>query len=733
MKRPPIEQIRRLVLVALMAVIALVVGNYALRRWRAQQARESVPATVPGDVRQQAERFTFSRSEGGQTLFNVEAQRTTERAGKTTVLEDVFITIMGRSGERADEIRTPRCEYDVEGTGQITCPGEVTVHLRGGREGSSDTARAVTLSTAAVHFDPATSVAWTDQPVRFEFPNGRGQAVGLRYQAQEPAFELQQQVSIQVTGDAEPTRIAGAGLRFFARERAFELLAPLEITAGSDQIIADRLRMEVDPDFTTRRIDASGNVRVRGQLRGRPLAARAAQAVADYASDGRIERLRATGQVLIEQQSAASKEELSCAEAVFQFDSSHSQVERVTATGGARLVSTAAQQTRELQAPSMELRLRGMEQTLIARPATGGIGQRPTLVMRKPAGDEQTIVADQIELQFENQERLRALAAAGSVEMKQARPNKPAQTTSSDTLNARFDASGRLSEAEQQGKFRYRDARWQAEAGRATYTAASGLYRLHERPAFWDAGSRTTARTIELDERGGALNAEGSVLTTYRPSAGDQPGFGTDEPVNISAERLQAEQNSGRARYQGQARLWQGQSRLAADTLDLHRNPKRLVAEGNVSGVFVDSQKPVEPRKQRQTVTVASDRFTFTEADRRGLFEGKVKARDGFGDLSAPELEVFFTRTETGGSELRRALARGGVVIEQGTSRALGEQAEYSAAAQTVTMWGGEPRIIDPSSGSTAGDRLTLFLPDGTIRVDSAEGTRTVTRRPWTR
>ncbi|HEX9764999.1 MAG TPA: LPS export ABC transporter periplasmic protein LptC [Candidatus Acidoferrales bacterium] len=741
MKRPPIEQIRRLVLVALIAVIAIVVGNYALRRWRAQQARESVPATVPTDVRQQAERFTFSRSEGGQTLFNVEAQRTTERAGKTTVLENVFITIYGRSGERADEIRTPRCEYDVEGTGQITCPEEVVVHLRGGSAGIADYQRAVILTTAAVHFDPAASVAWTDQPVRFEFPNGRGQAVGLRYQAEEPAVRFEREVRIEMAGSRGPVNIRGAELHFFARAPAFELLPPLEVTAGEDRLAADRLRLELDSEFQARRIDALGNVAVRSRLQGRPMTARAAQAAAEYASDGGLERLRAAGQVFIELQGAASREQLTCAEAVFFFEPARREVERMTATGDARLVSTAAGQTRELRAATMELRMAGARQVLTARPATRGQPApsstgRATLVIRKMPGEEQTIVADQIELQFEDQERLRALAASGSVEMKQTRPNKPAQTTSSDTLQARFDASGRLSEAEQQGKFRYRDDRWQAEAGRASFQAATGIYRLREQPAFWDSSSRTTAREIELDERAGELRAEGSVLTAYRDSARDKPGFGDSEPVNISAERLRAEQNQSRARYQGKARLWQGQSRLAADVIDLYQNPKRLVAEGNVSGVFLDSQRDrAEPAaKKRQAVEVASERFTFTEADHRGLFEGNVRARNGFGRLRAPELEVYLGRAQAGGDmELQRALARGGVVIEREGSQALGEQAEYSAAAETVTLWGGEPRLVDPERGTTAGDRLTLFLPDGTIRVDSAEGTRTVTRRPWTR
>ena len=138
MKRPPIEQIRRLVLVALVAVTLVVAGNYGWRRWRAYQARQAVPATVPGDVQQQAERFTLSRSEAGQTLFTVEASRTTERAGKTTVLENVVVKVYGHRGERSDEIRTARCEYDVGGTGQIVCPGEVSVHVSSGAGAAAD-------------------------------------------------------------------------------------------------------------------------------------------------------------------------------------------------------------------------------------------------------------------------------------------------------------------------------------------------------------------------------------------------------------------------------------------------------------------------------------------------------------------------------------------------------------------------------------------------------------------
>ncbi len=728
MKRPPIEQIRRLVLAALVAVALVVGANYGWRRWQAYQARQSAPTTVPGDVQQQAERFTLSRSEAGQTLFTVEAARTTERAGKTTVLENVVVKVYGRRGERADEIRTTRCEYDVTGTGQILCPGEVSVHVSSGAGAADDPKRAVELTTAAVHFDPASGSAWTDEPVRFSFPQGSGQALGMRYQGTDPAVQFEKQINIEASRGGTPMVIRASQLRFFAREQAFELVPPLEVRAGDRVLVADRLRMELDSSFQTRKVEAAGNVRASGRYAEGTATAWAAQMVADFGGEGHIAQLRAAGQVRLERQGAKSKEQLTCDEAVMFFSAGGGEAERVTAAGSARLLSTLADQTRELRAPTMELKLQGAKQTLTARP-------RGTLTLRTPQGDERTLTAERIDLQFENRDRLRGLNASGGVQMKLTRPGAAPQTSASQEMRARFDDEGRLAEAEQWGQFRYQSDRWQAEAGRATYSAAQGVYRLREQPVFWDAVSRTTARGIDLEEKTEILRAEGDVRTTYRSTGKSQPGFGTGEPVQLAADKLRVERATGRARYEGRARMWQGESRLAASIIDLYQNPNKLVAEGNVSGLFVEAPKDSDAEvEKRRAVEVASQRATYVEGEHRVLFEEQVLAHNDFGTLRAPVLEVFLAPGAQGNSSgVERALARGGVVIEQGTAQATGERAEYSAAAQTVAVWGGAPKITDPTRGSTAGDRLTLFLADGTLRVDSAEGTRTVTRRPWTR
>lgn len=731
--RPPIEQIRRAVLAALVVVVFVIAGSYGVRRWRAHQAHRAVPGAIPGDVQQQTEKFSFSRSEEGRTLFTVQASRTVEREGKTTILEDVVVKIYGHGGDRADEIRTARCNYDMGKTGTILCPTEVKVHLGRGQTPAGVAADgSLELTTTALRFDPATGVAWTDQFVQFSFPAGAGEAVGLRYQPSEPRMRLEEGVAIHVTrGDGAPVQIRAAELEYYASTQALELAPPLVVGMSDRTLVADHLRMLLDENFRTQRLEATGNVRARGEQDGRRLTMRAARAAAIYADDGRIRQVRASGQVRYQGQGGNSREELTCQEAVFDFDPTHRWLKRVVASGEAYLVSKTAEETRELHAPVLELTLApGRDRQLLAA------RERGTLVLRRPGGEQRTVAGERIELEFEARQYLRGLQASGAVETKASRPGRPDRLTWSDELQAGFDGEGNLTEAEQWGHFRYQGGEWRAEAGRAQYHAATGTVFLRQQPVVWDPSSRTSARMIEVEEKTGTMRAVGEVRTLRQAAADETPGFGTRHPVHVAADRMQTDRKRGWARYEGRARLWQGENRLAAQALELFRQPSRLVAEGNVSGLFLETaQKENGAQKaRRRAVRVTSERFTYVEEEHRGLFEGSVTAQNDFGTLTAPKLEVFLAGEEGAeGQRLERARARGGVLIEQASRRAKGEEAEYRAKTQTVVLRGGTPTVTDPQRGTTTGARLTLFLADDTILVDSGKGERAVTRRPWTR
>jgi len=114
---------------AAVALALIVAGVYAWRRWQAAQAHKDAPALVPVEVKGKSETFSFSKTEGDRTLFTVRASQLTElREGGKSLLEDVWITMYGRAGQRYDNLHASKCDYlPVEG--RIVCAGEVKIDL----------------------------------------------------------------------------------------------------------------------------------------------------------------------------------------------------------------------------------------------------------------------------------------------------------------------------------------------------------------------------------------------------------------------------------------------------------------------------------------------------------------------------------------------------------------------------------------------------------------------------
>ena len=480
--------------------------------------------------------------------------------------------------------------------------------------------------------------------------------------------------------------------------------------------------MELDSSFRTRRIEASGNARARASQDGRALSLAAAWAVATYGPGGAIELLETGGGVEFEAGGTRSRDHLTCQQAAFHFDLPGGSVDSIEAAGDCALTTEAENQTRLLRAPKLELQL----------PGDGSRGRRllahqgGTLTVRDKNGSQRRVTADELELGF-SRRQLRQLSASGNTEWWESRAGQRLRTSRSRELRARFSEKGNLASLEQWGAFRYEDARWKAESGRAEYSAESGRLILREKPAVWDATSRTTAQLIEVSEATDELRASGEVRTTRRST----DAFGTGEPVHLAAERLRA--SAGAALYEGSARLWQGENRLAAATIRLSAKPDRLQAEGGVEAVFLDARQNVADGAQPRAVRVTAERFFYEEAKHLAVFEQGVRAQSSFGVLNAPHLEVLLT----GGAgeeaaRVQRVRARGGVRLEQGGIRATSEEGEYRPEEQVVFLWGGTPTIHHPGRGMTTGARLTLHLADATLSIDSAEGIRTVTRRPWT-
>lgn len=484
--------------------------------------------------------------------------------------------------------------------------------------------------------------------------------------------------------------------------------------------------MQLNPAYEIERLQASAGVKVTAQPGGRPWRGLSQQAIAEFASGGGIERLYLSGQVRVESL-GPGQETLTCAQGEIFFDETHRWVERVRAEGQAQARAVLAQETRELAADKLELEMRPGGRAA-ARVVTESRGTLTTILAN---GGQRQLRGDRIELQFDTRNRLKALAASGNVETEWQEPGQRLRRTWSAELRAEFNQSGELVAAEQWGQFRFREEDLEAAAGRARFVAERAVFVLTEKPVLWDATLRLTAQRIEISQRNAHLAALGDVRTSYQGRAA-RPLFGSGQAVHLVAERMEGDRRQAWARYEGHARLWQGENRLQADVIELFEKPRELVAAGRVTSLFVVQGREVEENAVARRLEIASGHFTYVEAERRALYEQRVEARGRFETLTTPRLEVFLAEGMAGGSaQVERAHASGGVVITQPGRRAVAEHGEYTAASETLVLWGGEPELIDATGGSTRGARLTFNLADDTILVESATGSRSVTRRSW--
>jgi lipopolysaccharide export system protein LptA len=242
-------------------------------------------------------------------------------------------------------------------------------------------------------------------------------------------------------------------------------------------------------------------------------------------------------------------------------------------------------------------------------------------------------------------------------------------------------------------------------------------------------------------------------------------------PGHISADALSGSTTSGHVIYSGHARLWQGESVLEANQIEIWRDDKKLQAREKVVAVFPQTSMPVKqfgaPASNASAPspptlwTIHAPLLTYWgDAGKAHLEEG-VTADSQQGSMQSRTLDVFLESSPpkqsssvvgsasqvaskspephpatssalavgpAAGQQLQRALALGGVTVRQGDRVGTAEQAEYTASDGRFVLSGGHPTIIDAASDATTGHSLTFFVANDTILIDSQEGSRTLTK-----
>jgi lipopolysaccharide export system protein LptA len=214
---------------------------------------------------------------------------------------------------------------------------------------------------------------------------------------------------------------------------------------------------------------------------------------------------------------------------------------------------------------------------------------------------------------------------------------------------------------------------------------------------------------------------------------------------------MDANAKSGRALYSGHARLWQGDSVLEADSIELLQKSRQLNAVGKVRSVFPqaaghdasNSSSTSKSLKKPSLWHIASDTLTYLDLENRAHLSGNVVVQSEVQRMRSDSLDLYFTHANTAGAaekgsnavtgatgaqQISRAVGTGKVAVDEQTRKATADRAEYTATDGKFVMSGGNPTLFDGTQGTTTGRQLTFFLADDTIIVDSEKGSRTLTK-----
>ena len=776
---------------------------YVRRDWVRHIEKKNAPPAAPVDVTRQSAGINFKQGDKTRTIYEVSASKSTEFKGQdASLLEDVRITIFGKVGDRHDVIHTQSCQYGKE-KGEIQCSGEVQIDLMSEADarrtaGHPGAANAVTthIETRGVKFDRASGLAQTDQKVTFAFPSGSGEGVGLEYKSEEGTVHLLRDVRFTLKQSApsaakaraakpraagsqmtppQEVLVKGSSLDFSRDSRLLHLLGPAEAETKTERLSAGEINLSLDKQFHAETLVASGAGEYRPVVTSQGARDQAKleadTLTAHFSPEGAVTRVDAAGAVRGSRNGVAEQDKASAEYATLELWpwlgrpkevnlNGNVLLETLGGNGESRLLQTNAFRMEFTKGESGQTGKAQKAETL----AAGTMEWTDAPAQPGAAVAKTKLQADKLALDFASSGKARQLQAIGNVQTERVISGRPTQTATARNGIAELPATGGWSQMDLDGDVKLKEGERSGRATHAVFVRAAQTATLTGNALARDASTETHAPKIVFAQATGDIHAEGGARSTDFASRSSVVQL-APVPANITADTLQANSKTGRAFYSGHARLWQGDSVLEAESIELLRETRVLNAAGNVRAVFpqatAETKETPGTRALEKTASLTppsvpgaqnsakrqhlwhatSGTLSYSDKESRAHLEHNVVVQSEEQRMRAPALDLYFTRSAApapsgassanapgGAQQISRAVGTGGVTVDEGSRKATAERGEYIAATGKFVMSGGTPTLYDGSAGTTTGRQLTFYLADDTIIVDSENGSRTLTK-----
>jgi lipopolysaccharide export system protein LptA len=644
----PIYHLRRWLVVIAVLFTATVSGMYFYARLRQRNVLKEIPDKIGIDIKQTANGFQFSKSDGKRTLFTVQAGKLKQfQLDGSAELHAVSIILYGRDSSRFDQIYGDDFSYDKK-SGNVIAHGEVQIDLEANPTGQTgpdqgtprELKNPIHLKTRDLVFNEESGDASTEARVDFRTPQASGWALGVQYSGKTNALTLISQIHVTLGGQhaaklfathgrithdphevvLEHPLLEREGGTVQAEEATFflgqdnevqRILATGNVNAESTGQEADQMRARADEaelllkgkQNLLRTATLTGNVHVE-RIGSQPMQGDAGRAILDFLGKNQLQKVHAADGVRLTQHALSSRPPTPDASADVSEPASQSQNFDLTAP----IVDFSVADGRRLDHAETS----GAAQIIIS--SSPAQNSSPA---SKPASAQRTVItAGRFDAKFaatpDGSSRLTSIHGAPNAKIVNQAPGLPDRVSTSQMLDAAFLPQGGISSVIQQGSVAYTDGqapskRTQAWADKALYTPADRILVLTGSPRISQGEMVTTARTIRVNRATDDAFADEDVKSTYSELQ-EQPNgalLASASPIHVTAATMTAHNSPAFALYRGNARLWQNANIIEAPSIQFDRDRRFLVAQGTaaqpVSTVLVQAKliqpAPIPPSK----------------------------------------------------------------------------------------------------------------------------------------
>jgi lipopolysaccharide export system protein LptA len=662
----PIYRLRRWLVVIAVLFTATVSGMYFYARVRQRNVLKEIPNKIGIDIKQTANGFQFSKSDGKRTQFTVQAGSLKQfQLDGSAELHHVSVVLYGRDSSRFDQIYGDDFTFDKK-SGNITARGDVQIDLEANPSGQAgpdqgtprELKNPIHLKTKDLVFNQNSGDAATSERVDFRTPQATGWAVGVQYSGKTNILTLVSQVHVILSGQKAATLVATHG----------------QITHDPHEVVLDHPRLEreggtmqaeeatffLGPENEVQRILATGNVNAEstGQEADQ-LHARADEAeMLLIGKQNLLHTATLTGNVHVERIGSQPMQG-DAGRAILDF-LGRNQLQKVHATDGVRLAQRAngtvmpganasdhpsdhasEPQDFDLAAPAVDFfvadgRRLDHAQTSGAAKITISPAQNSSPATAHASTQHTIITAGRFDAKFaataDGSSRLTSMHGAPDAKVVNLTPGLPDRVSTSQILDAAFLPQGGIASIIQKGNVAYDDGqvpakRTQAWAEKAVYTPVDRILVLTGSPRVSEGSMVTTARTIRINRATDDAFADEDVKSTYSELQ-EQPNgalLASASPIHVTSASMTAHNSPAVALYRGNARLWQDANIVEAPSIQFDRDKRFLVAQGTaakpVSTVLVQA-KLSQPGKPEPNTAPPS------KAQAKGESKAKAKSEE---------------------------------------------------------------------------------------------------------